>query len=86
MRKPQLILLDLMMPEIDGFEVAQILKHNPEWQEIPIIVITAKDLTLEDRKRLNGCVEGILQKGAYSRQILLKQIHDLLKNAISPQK
>ncbi|BAQ61728.1 sensory transduction histidine kinase [Geminocystis sp. NIES-3708] len=85
-RKPQLILLDLMMPEIDGFEVAQILKHNPEWQEIPIIVITSKDLTLEDRKRLNGYVEGILQKGAYSRQILLEQIHNLLKNAISSQK
>lgn len=82
LRKPQLILLDLMMPEIDGFEVAQIIKHNPEWQDIIIIVITAKDLTTEDRERLNGYVEGILQKGAYSRQILLQQIHYLLKNAL----
>jgi signal transduction histidine kinase/DNA-binding response OmpR family regulator len=86
LRKPQLLLLDLMMPKIDGFEVTQILKNNPESQEIPIIIITAKDLTIQDRQRLNGRVETILQKGAYSRQILLQQINSLLKNAISHQR
>lgn len=75
---PELILLDLMMPEMDGFEfVAELEKHD-EWSDIPILVVTAKDLTEDDRKRLNGHVERILQKGTYRREDLLKNVRELI--------
>ena len=80
---PQLILLDLMMPEIDGFEVARRIQQHPEWQKIPIIVVTAKDITQADRERLNGCVSTILQKGSYDKDNLMEQIRDLLGGVTS---
>jgi len=76
--KPELILLDLMMPEMDGFEFASRLRQNPAWQSIPIVVLTAKDITPEDRTRLNGYVEKVMQKGAYGREELLVQVRDLI--------
>jgi len=76
--RPAVILLDLMMPEMDGFEfVAEVRKHEA-WRAIPIVVVTAKDLTEEDRLRLNGYVEKILQKGAHSRDGLLREVRDLV--------
>jgi CheY-like chemotaxis protein len=73
-RRPELILLDLMMPEMDGFQVVEVLRQSQEWRHIPVVVLTAKDLTEEDRKRLNGGVEAILQKRAYTRQELLEEV------------
>jgi len=72
--QPRLILLDLMMPVMDGFGFLAEMRTRPEWQDIPVIVITAKDLSNEDRSRLSGCVEEILEKNAYSRDQLLKQV------------
>jgi len=69
--QPELILLDLMMPEMDGFAFLEALRQQDAWRSIPVVVVTAKDLTPEDRQRLNGYVEQILQKGAYSREELL---------------
>jgi signal transduction histidine kinase/DNA-binding response OmpR family regulator len=69
-RKPDLILLDLMMPIMDGFEFATELRKNPDHQDIPIIVITAKDLTDEERSSLQGAVEQIVQKGANPTELL----------------
>jgi CheY-like chemotaxis protein len=74
--QPRLILLDLMMPVMDGFGFLAEMRTNPEWQQIPVIVVTAKDLTAEDRARLSGCVEEVLEKNAYSREQLLKQVHE----------
>ena len=71
---PQVILLDLMMPEMDGFEFVHELRGRPEWRHIPVIVITAKELTAEDYQRLHGEVAQIFQKGALSREELLQQI------------
>lgn len=71
---PSLVLLDLMMPEMDGFEFLQQFRHNEQWRQIPVIVLTAKDLTPADRERLNGQVNDILQKGASSREELLQQV------------
>jgi signal transduction histidine kinase/CheY-like chemotaxis protein len=71
---PGLILLDLMMPEMDGFTFVDELRKREEWRSIPVVVITAKDITLEDRLRLNGCVQQIMQKGAYNRDQLLQEI------------
>src|SRR5262249_23462978 len=60
--RPDVIILDLMMPTMDGFEFMDQLRGRPDWQDIPVVVITAKDLTDEDRDRLNGGVERIIQK------------------------
>ena len=77
--KPGLILLDLMMPEMDGFEFAEKLRENKDWLDIPVVVITAKDLTKDDHNRLKGNVEAIMQKGSYSRQDLLTEVGTRIK-------
>ncbi len=77
-QRPDLILLDLMMPKMNGFEfVAELHKHD-EWQSIPIIVITAVDVTIRDRVRLDGYVEKVLRKSALSEDALLGEIRDLI--------
>jgi CheY-like chemotaxis protein len=73
-KKPAVIILDLMMPEMDGFEFVIKLREREEWRDIPIIVVTAKDITPEDRLRLNGYVEKTLQKSQYSRDELLRDV------------
>jgi len=77
--KPGLIILDLMMPEMDGFEFAERLRENKEWLDIPVVVITAKDLTKEDHSRLKGNVEAIMQKGSYSKNDLMSEIGERIK-------
>jgi CheY-like chemotaxis protein len=81
--RPELILLDLMMPEMDGFQFIEELRKQEAWRSIPIIVVTAKDLTEEDRLRLNGYVEKILQKGAYGREALLAEIRALVASCLA---
>ncbi len=80
---PEVILLDLMMPEMDGFQFITELRRNPAWQNIPIIVITAKDLSTDDRQRLNGYVERILQKASYHRDELLNEVRVLVQSYTS---
>jgi CheY-like chemotaxis protein len=77
-QRPDLILLDLMMPVMDGFEFAFELRKDEVNRIIPIIVITSKDLTEEDRGRLSGGVEQIIEKGAFSEEELLDQIRDMV--------
>ncbi|MBD2461409.1 response regulator [Oscillatoria sp. FACHB-1407] len=75
--QPKLILLDLMMPEMDGFGfIAELQKHE-KWRSLPVVILTAKDLTFDDRLRLNTHVEQILQKGAYSLEEVLIEIRKL---------
>ncbi len=76
--KPQLILLDLLMPEMDGFEFSMEVSRHAVWSKIPIVVLTAKDITAEDRARLNGNVDRVLQKGAFNRDELLAEIKRIL--------
>ena len=76
--KPALILLDLMMPEMDGFEFIERYRENPVWHKIPIIVITAKTLTKEDHKRLDGWVKELHSKGENSIEHVLKKVCALL--------
>ncbi|HET7250188.1 MAG TPA: response regulator, partial [Gemmatimonadales bacterium] len=73
---PRLIVLDLVMPELDGFEFVEALRRNPAWRGIPVVVVTAKVVTDEDRRRLNGSVERIVQKGAQPVEALLEAIRD----------
>jgi signal transduction histidine kinase/CheY-like chemotaxis protein len=75
---PGAILLDLMMPEMDGFEFVAEFRRHEAWRGIPIVVVTAKDLSREDRERLNGHVERILQKGMHSRAELLAEVRELV--------
>ncbi len=74
---PSVVLLDLMMPEVDGFEFLEALRDREEGRHIPVVVLTAKDVDEEDRRRLRGRVEKVLQKGAYRREDLLAEIHHL---------
>jgi PAS domain S-box-containing protein len=80
--RPELILLDLMMPEMDGFQFVDEVRRHQDWRSIPIVVVTAMDLTPDDRRRLNGYVEQILHKGVYSRERLLCEIRDLMAACI----
>jgi PAS domain S-box-containing protein len=81
--QPDLILLDLMMPEIDGFELIIHLRQHEAYSSTPIVVLTAKDLSIEDRLWLNNRVNTIFQKGAYNRDELLIELRQLLIGTIS---
>jgi len=80
---PDVIMLDLMMPEMDGFEFVVELRSRAEWRDIPVLVITAKDLSAEERTRLNGGVEHVLQKGASGVDELLREIDRVLPGTIA---
>jgi CheY-like chemotaxis protein len=84
--QPGLIISDLMMPNMDGFELIHQLRLQEQWRSIPAIVLTAKELTMTDRQKLDGQVKKIFQKGSYERQTLLSEVHRLLSEAISRQK
>jgi GAF domain-containing protein/CheY-like chemotaxis protein/CHASE3 domain sensor protein len=80
---PSVILLDLMMPEMDGFDFAAELRRHEVWREIPIIVITARDLSRDDHERLNGYVQRILQKGTHGRDQLLAEVRELVATSVA---
>jgi signal transduction histidine kinase/CheY-like chemotaxis protein len=81
--RPDAIILDLMMPKMDGFELLDKLRLRPEWQDIPVMVITARDLTQEERDRLNGGVERIIQKS--DRDEMLRQLSREISKCVKPQ-
>ncbi|MEH3148534.1 MAG: response regulator [Methylobacterium frigidaeris] len=80
-RRPGLILLDLMMPELDGFGFLRRLRAEPEWRDIPVVVLTAKDITAEDRRRLAGHADRIVQKGHLSFADLAATLRGLVEPA-----
>jgi two-component system NtrC family sensor kinase len=75
--KPDVILLDLMMPEMDGFEVVAALQGDKDWRDIPVIVITSLDLNAKDRERLNSGVESVLVKEKFRPEDLVERIRQL---------
>ena len=75
---PNVILLDLMMPRMDGFEFLTRLRRNESTRNIPVVVITAKELTAEERMRLNGSVQKVLSKGEFTMEDLLRQVRGLM--------
>ena len=83
--RPRLILLDLMIPEMGGFEFASWVRRHPKWRSIPIVVVTAYALSAEERRRLSGYVEKILQKEGDSHEELLHQLRDLLDDCAAPR-
>ena len=80
-----LIILDLMMPKVDGFDVVEELKKHAGSKDVPIIIATAKDLTEEDLLRLRGKVESIAQKGRFSKEELLRDIKRIEKARLEEQ-
>lgn len=82
--RPGLVLLDLMMPEMDGFQFLEELRSQEEWRTLPVIVLSSKELTGDDRRRLNGRVLQILQKGATGRDELLGTVRRLLTPEVKP--
>jgi len=76
---PAVILLDLMMPTMDGIEFVTELRKTDAWRAIPVVVVTAKDLTAAEREVLNGQVSGVLSKGAYSHENLLADIRLMVR-------
>jgi CheY-like chemotaxis protein len=80
------ILLDLMMPEMDGFELVAALQANTRWRDIPVVVVTSLDLTAADRRRLSGRVEKILSKHAFPPAELMTRLGALLGETRKVQK
>ena len=78
---PSLILLDLMMPEMDGFQFIACLRDDPKLAQIPVMVVTAKDLSAEERAFLNGTAERVVQKGEIDRGDLIATIDRLARGA-----
>jgi threonine synthase len=73
-RLPDLIICDLTMPGKDGFEVIEELRRDRRTHEIPVIVVSAKDISAEDRKRLSGQIDGLYQKGSLSPKAFVEQV------------
>ncbi|QIF03079.1 response regulator [Roseimicrobium sp. ORNL1] len=82
-QKPSLILLDLMMPVMDGFEFIAEFNLHAQWRDIPVIVITAKHVTREDRERLATSVRTVLEKSGFTQEDLLNKVLHLVHQAAS---
>jgi CheY-like chemotaxis protein len=76
--QPDVILLDLMMPEMDGFELVAELQKRPALRRIPVIVVTARDLTAEDRARLNSAIEKVLLKESFDPAGLTDAVREVI--------
>jgi CheY-like chemotaxis protein len=81
-QRPDVILLDLMMPEMDGFEFIAKVQQHEEWCAIPVVVVTAKHLDAEDHRRLNGYVTSIIEKREYRMDELMEAIRYQLGRVI----
>jgi adenylate cyclase len=83
--RPDLILLDLMMPEMDGFQLVATLQREPDWRDIPVIVITAMDLTAADHARLNFGIVSVLVKNSFQSSELVDRIRRLVHSSGPPR-
>jgi CheY-like chemotaxis protein len=77
-QRPDMIVLDLMMPEVSGFDVVEALKQTPETAQTPILIMTAKRLSAEERAELNGCIVKIVEKAELDRLGFLNEVRRAL--------
>jgi threonine synthase len=77
--RPDLVILDLMMPEVDGFAVLDVLRSKPETANIPVIVATAKELTVDEKGRLQGQIQSLMQKGDFLNDEFLEEVRSLIR-------
>jgi len=75
---PDLIVLDLMLPEMDGLEIIHRLSLNAAWREIPVIFMTARDLDADERRALAAGTIRIIQKGSFTRDELLAEVNSAI--------
>ncbi len=78
LRRPDLILSDLMMPELDGFQLLDMIRNSPDWQHLPVVILTSKELNRSEYEFLNSRVEHVFQKGSYSRDELLTELSEAM--------
>ncbi len=83
--RPDAIILDLMMPEMNGFDFLAQLRENPEWREIPVVVVSSMDLSAADRARLNGHVEAVVRKSGQDREHLMQEVRQVLAASVRAQ-
>ncbi|MCI0555828.1 MAG: pyridoxal-phosphate dependent enzyme [Anaerolineae bacterium] len=76
---PDLVILDLMMPEVDGFAVLDSLRSKPDTANIPVIVATAKELTVDEKARLQGQIQSLMQKGDFLNDEFLEEVRSLIR-------
>ena len=76
---PDLIILDLMMPEVDGFAALDELRSKPQTANIPVIVATAKELTIDEKSRLQGQIQSLMMKGDFLNDEFLDEVRSLIK-------
>jgi len=77
--RPDLVILDLMMPEVDGFAVLDALRSAPETANIPVIVATAKELTVDEKSRLQGQIQSLMLKGDFLNDEFLEEVRSLIR-------
>jgi len=80
---PDAIVLDLMMPEMDGFEFLVELRGHPEWRNLPVLVVTALDLTADDHRRLNGEVDRVIRKSGQAREALMREVSEAVSACVA---
>ena len=73
-KSPDIVILDLMMPEMDGFEFLAQIRGDSKWNKLPVVILTAMDLSLEEKHILNGRVQGLLQKGGEMGQSIRERL------------
>ncbi len=81
-RKPDLVLLDLVMPDVSGFDVVEALRADPATRQMPIMVLTAKDLTQADKRHLNGQVSTILRRGSTGATDLIVMLQEVIAQRV----
>jgi CheY-like chemotaxis protein len=79
---PSVVLLDLMMPRLDGFGFLERLRARPAWRHVPVVVLTAMDLSEADRRLLRGTVKEVVQKGDTRGDDLLAELERLVRAAV----
>jgi CheY-like chemotaxis protein len=75
---PALIVLDLMLQDVDGIQIIDVLRETSGWRDIPVVVLASSELTAPEYERLNASIIQVLRKGSYSRDELLRQVRQLL--------
>jgi CheY-like chemotaxis protein len=84
-RQPDLVLLDLVMPEVNGFDVVEALRGDESTHAIPIMVLTGKDLTEADKRQLSGHVSTIMSRGSTATVDLLGQLQQIVATTVPPK-
>jgi signal transduction histidine kinase/CheY-like chemotaxis protein len=80
---PAVVVLDLIMPGMDGFQVLEAIRRSEAWREVPVVVVTAKDLTRDEIVWLRTNAEEVFQKSSYKRRELIAVVHDLIARGVS---